>query len=375
MSNIYMDNAATTKLRDCALDTMRYALYANWYNPSSPYSQARKCRNDLESCRCQIAELINADPSEIYFTSGGTESDNWALKGTNMSRGDNVIISAIEHDAVYRTAKDIGAYGVEVRMAFPNYDGYVEPQFILDKVDDKTKLVSCMYINNETGVIQPIPQLGEQLRKQGVLFHTDAVQAFGHIPIDVAKLKVDMLSVSAHKFGGPKGVGFLFVRNMTKLKKLVNGGHQEADMRSGTENLPAIMGMAAAAREAVKNMESSYLKIVDISSYITEQLSDIDNSIVNGYAETQYWGIMNFSFMGVPSEQLVEFLNEHDICVSSGSACNTGSELPSRTLIAMNRTEDEANCAIRLSINEDNTIEEAIKVVDTIKKGVELIRG
>lgn len=371
-----MDNAATTELKDCAYETMKYALYKKWYNPSSPYEEARKCKNDLESCRCQIAELINADPSEIYFTSGGTESDNWALKGCQLSTGDNIIISAIEHDAIYRTAKEMEVYGIEVRIANPNSRGVIEEDAILSLIDDNTKMVSCMYINNELGTIQPIASLGAELRKRGIVFHTDAVQAFGHIPIDVMELKVDMLSVSAHKFGGPKGVGFLYIRNLTKLKKMVNGGHQESDMRAGTENLPAIMGMTAAAREAVKNLRDNYDKIEDMSlRFLSRLLTEIKDVTYNGSSVFYYPGIINVTFKGVPGEQLVEYLSQHQIYVSSGSACNTGLDIPSKVLTAIGKTSDEANSSIRFSLNENNTMEEASKVIEIVKKGVKLIRG
>ena len=368
-----MDNAATTPLRDCAYETMKYALYSRYQNPSSAYSGAKENKKTLESCRCQIAELINADPTEIYFTSGGTEADNWALKGIKINSGDNIVTTKVEHDAVYRTAGDIEA---EVRYTSPDINGRVNFEDIMKQVDDHTKLVSCMTINNETGTTMPIITLGKALRERGVVFHTDAVQAFGHTPIDVVKMNIDMLSASAHKFGGPKGIGFLYARHMTKLSKIIQGGHQERDMRAGTENLPAIMGMAAAAKEAVKNMSESYKSIEEISAYLTDRIiTEIDFAKYNGSGMFHYPGIINFSFIGVPGEQLVEFMNQNKICISSGSACNTDSNLPSRVLMAMGRSEDEANCAVRFSLSENNTMEEAARVIEVLKKGVNLIRG
>ena len=375
MSNyIYLDNAATTPLCDAAYETIKYALYNRYENPSSMYPQGRQNKKALENCRCQIAELINADPSQIFFTSGGTESDNWAINSIDLKPGDNIIVSLMEHDAVYQPALALIDKGIEVRFVKPQTSGRVTEEEVLELIDDNTKLVSVMTLNNEIGTINPVNMIGEECSELGVKFHTDAVQAFGHIPICLTH--IDMLSVSAHKFGGPKGVGFLYVRHPAEIKSFIKGGQQESHMRAGTENLPGIMGMTSAAVEAYKEMDGNYKLIESYSEVLRDMISfHIEDAKINGSALSGYPGIVSVTVPDVQGEQLVEFMAENKICISSGSACHSGDDKPSRVLLAMGYSEEQANSTVRFSLSARNTLDEIMTTVNVLKKGVELIRG
>ncbi len=377
--NIYADNAATTVVCQAAADAMLDTMKNYPGNPSSLYILGQRAKEKLEDSRAQIAAMINAEPREIIFTSGGSESDNQALLSAAMigkRKGKtHIISSAFEHHAILHTLKKLEKNGFEVTLLPVHENGIVRVSELENALRDDTCLVTIMTANNEIGTIQPIKEIGELCRSRGVLFHTDAVQAVGHIPIDVKEQSIDMLSASAHKFHGPRGTGFLYFRKGIVLSNLIEGGAQERGKRAGTENLPAIAGMTAALRESIDGMEKHNAHKTVIRDHLIEGLSRIPHSALNGDAESRLSGNVNFSFEGIEGESLLILLDKKGISASSGSACTSGALDPSHVLLSIGRIHDVAHGSLRLSIGEDITMEEADYIIGSVKEVVEYLRS
>ncbi len=376
---IYADNAATTRMSKASIEAMNFVINEVWGNPSSLYTHGQKAKELLEKSREEIAGLIGCEPREIVFTSGGSESDNQAiLSAAEIGRKNgkmHIVSSAFEHHAVLHTLEKLKKEGFEITLLDVHNDGLVNPCELESAIKDNTCLVSIMFANNEIGTIQPIKEIGEICRKKNVIFHTDAVQAVGHIPINVKELKVDMLSASAHKFKGPKGVGFLYVKKGIKLKNLIEGGAQERGKRGGTENLPGIVAMATALKEAVAGIADNTPHIIAVRNKIIEGLNDIPHSILNGDIENRLPGNINFCFEGIEGEALLLLLDDKGISASSGSACTSGSLDPSHVLLAIGRVHDIAHGSLRLSIDESITEEDADYIIKSVKEVVEYLRS
>ena len=376
---IYADNAATTKMSKASIEAMNFVINEVWGNPSSLYTHGQKAKELLEKSREEIAGLIGCEPREIVFTSGGSESDNQAiLSAAEIGRKNgkmHIVSSAFEHHAVLHTLEKLKKEGFEITLLDVHNDGLVNPCELESAIKDDTCLVSIMFANNEIGTIQPIKEIGEICRKKNVIFHTDAVQAVGHIPINVKELKVDMLSASAHKFKGPKGVGFLYVKKGIKLKNLIEGGAQERGKRGGTENLPGIVAMATALKEAVAGIADNTPHITALRNKIIEGLNDIPHSILNGDIKNRLPGNINFCFEGIEGEALLLLLDDKGISASSGSACTSGSLDPSHVLLAIGRVHDIAHGSLRLSIDESITEEDADYIIKSVKEVVEYLRS
>lgn len=376
---IYADNAATTKMSKASIEAMNFVINEVWGNPSSLYTHGQKAKELLEKSREEIAGLIGCEPREIVFTSGGSESDNQAiLSAAEIGRKNgkmHIISSAFEHHAVLHTLEKLKKEGFEITLLDVHNDGLVNPCELESAIKDDTCLVSIMFANNEIGTIQPIKEIGEICQKKNVIFHTDAVQAVGHIPINVKELKVDMLSASAHKFKGPKGVGFLYVKKGIKLKSLIEGGAQERGKRGGTENLPGIVAMATALKEAVAGIADNTPNIIAVRNKIIEGLNDIPHSILNGDIKNRLPGNINFCFEGIEGEALLLLLDDKGISASSGSACTSGSLDPSHVLLAIGRVHDIAHGSLRLSIDESITEEDADYIIKSVKEVVEYLRS
>ena len=338
---IYADNAATTKMSRTALDAMIPCLTEQYGNPSSLYMLGQRAREILEESRDKVAAAIGAEPNEITFTSGGSEADNQAIRSAAMigkQKGKTHIIStAFEHHAVLHTLKKLEKEGFTVTLLDVHEDGLVRPEELEAAIRDNTCLVTIMYANNEIGTIQPIAELGAICRKRGVIFHTDAVQAVGHVPINVKEQNIDMLSSSAHKFHGPKGIGFLYARRGIRLTNLIEGGAQERGKRAGTENVPEAVAMAAALEEAVSNLDKNAAHVSALRDKLIRGLSEIPHSALNGDAVKRLPGNVNFCFEGIEGESLLLLLDDRGICASSGSACTSGSLYPSHVLLAIGR--------------------------------------
>ena len=376
---IYADNAATTKMSEAAITAMTDCM-RNWYgNPSSLYKIGQDAKDRLEEAREEIARIINAQPREIIFTSGGSEADNQALLTAALNgkkKGKtHIISSAFEHHAILHTLKKLEKNGFEVTLLPVHENGIVRTDELESAIRDDTCLVTVMTANNEIGTIQPIAEIGEICRKHGVVFHTDAVQAVGHLPIDVKAQNIDMLSASAHKFHGPKGVGFLYARKGIILQNLIEGGAQERGKRAGTENVPGIAAMAAALNEAVTSMESNSAHMAEIRDYLIRGLSEIPHSALNGDPERRLPGNVNFSFEGIEGESILILLDQKGISASSGSACTSGALDPSHVLLAIGRIHDVAHGSLRLSIGEDITMEEADYIITSVKEVVAHLRS
>ncbi len=376
---IYADNAATTKMSAAATEAMTDCIKNWWGNPSSLYTIGQKAKEKLEEARAQTAVVINAEPREIIFTSGGSESDNQALLtaaviGKKQGKT-HIISSAFEHHAILHTLNKLKKNGFEVTLLPVHENGIIRADELEAAIREDTCLVTIMTANNEIGTIQPVAEIGDICRRHGVLFHTDAVQAVGHIPIDVKALSIDMLSASAHKFHGPKGVGFLYVRKGIVLQNLIEGGAQERGKRAGTENLPGIAAMTAALKEAAANMERDNAHKTEIRDHIIRGLSEITHSALNGDAERRLSGNVNFSFEGIEGESILILLDQKGISASSGSACTSGALDPSHVLLAIGRIHDVAHGSLRLSIGEDITMEEADYIIDSVKEVVAHLRG
>ena len=376
---IYADNAATTRMSRTAIDAMIPYMENVYGNPSSLYSIGQEAKEALEQAREEVAAVINADPREILFTSGGSEADNQALRSAAVigaKKGKkHIISSAFEHHAILHTLNRLEKEGYEVTLLPVHEDGLVRPEELEAAIREDTCLVSIMYANNEIGTVQPIHEIGEICKKHGVLFHTDAVQAVGHVKIDVKADNIDMLSASAHKFHGPKGTGFLFARKGIALTNLIEGGAQEKGKRAGTENVPGIMAMAAALKEAAGNLEQNAAHQTALRDRLIEGLSKIPHSALNGDAKKRLPGNVNFCFEGIEGESLLLLLDDRGISASSGSACTSGSLDPSHVLLAIGRVHDVAHGSLRLSLGEEITEEEVDYLIQNVKEVVEYLRS
>ena len=376
---IYADNAATTKMSDAAIHTMVSLMNEEWGNPSSLYTHGQKAREVLEKSREEVAAVIGASPEEITFTSGGSEADNQAIRSVAAIGKKNgkmhIVSTAFEHHAVLHTLEALKKEGFEVTLLDVHENGIVRPAEAEAAIREDTCLVTVMYANNEIGTIQPIREIGEICRRKGVTFHVDAVQAVGHIPVNVEDDKIDLLSASAHKFHGPKGVGFLYARKGIRLTNLIEGGAQERGKRAGTENVPGIAAMAEALKEADRSMEENARHLTAMRNRLIEGLSQIPHSALNGDAQCRLPGNVNFCFEGIEGESLLLLLDDRGICASSGSACTSGSLDPSHVLLAIGRVHDVAHGSLRLSIGEDIHEEEVDDIIRTVKEVVEYLRG
>ena len=376
---IYADNAATTKPSRAAIEAMLPFLEEQYGNPSSLYSLGQQAKEALEQAREDVAAVIHATPGEITFTSGGSEADNQAiLSGAELGKKSgkrHIISTAFEHHAVLHTLKRMERAGFEVTLLDVHEDGLVRPEELEAAIRDDTCLVTIMTANNEIGTVQPIRELGAVCKRRGVLFHTDAVQAVGHLPIDVGADNIDLLSASAHKFHGPKGIGFLYARKGIRLTNLIEGGAQERGKRAGTENLPAIAGMAAALKEAAGCMTENAERMRALRDRLITGLRKIPHSALNGDAVKRLPGNVNFCFEGIEGESLLLLLDDCGICASSGSACTSGSLDPSHVLLAIGRVHDVAHGSLRLSIGEDATEEQIDYIIRNVREVVEYLRG
>lgn len=377
--NIYADNAATTRMSRTAIDAMVACMEQRYGNPSSLYGLGQRARETLEKAREDVAGVIGALPAEITFTSGGSEADNQALRSAaalGKKAGKRHIIStAFEHHAILHTLRALENEGFSVTLLPVHEDGLVRPEELEAAIREDTCLVSVMFANNEIGTIQPIRELGAICRAHGVLFHTDAVQAVAHLPIDVNADNIDLLSSSAHKFHGPKGVGFLYARRGVRLTNLIEGGAQERGKRAGTENVYGIVGMAAALKETAGNMEQNTARLTPLRDRLIAGLKEIPHSALNGDAEKRLPGNVNFCFEGIEGESLLLLLDDRGICASSGSACTSGSLDPSHVLLAIGRVHDVAHGSLRLTLGEDATAEEVDYIIQNVKEVVSYLRS
>lgn len=374
--SIYADNAATTKPSEHVISEMVRVMRNAYGNPSSIHSMGGDALDELETARKTIADILGCTPSEIVFTSGGSEADNQALLSayTGAKAGKKHIVStAFEHHAVLHTLDRLREQGFDVTLVHVNENGIVKPEDIENAIRDDTALVSVMYANNEIGTIQPVGDIGKICREHGVVFHTDAVQAFGNIAVSLEN--IDMLSLSAHKFHGPKGVGLLYVRRGCELLSLINGGAQEKGRRAGTENLPGIVGMAAAMKDAAENLAEKSRNLTTKRNYIISELKKIPHSVLNGDEENRLPGNINMCFEGIDGEPLILMLDLRGIEVSSGSACTSGSLEPSHVLRAIGRNPEIARGSLRLSIGEDITEDDARSIVKNVTETVEFLRN
>ena len=375
---IYADNAATTKMSRAAIEAMLPYMDKVYGNPSSLHSVGQEANEALFEARERVAKLLGCEAREITFTSGGSEADNQAIVSAarlGEKKGKKHIIStAFEHHAVLHTLNRLEKEGFEVTLLDVHENGMVTPKQVENAIREDTCLVTVMYANNEIGSVQPIKEIGGVCKKHGVIFHTDAVQAAGHLHIDVKEQNIDMLSLSAHKFHGPKGVGVLYARKGIVLTNLIEGGAQERGKRGGTENIPAIMGMAAAFEEAAANIDSS-VKLAKMRDRLIEGLSEIPHSILNGDRVNRLPSNVHFCFEGIEGESLLLLLDDKGICASSGSACTSGSLDPSHVLLAIGRPHEIAHGSLRLSLSEENTDEEVEYIIKSVKEVVEYLRG
>ena len=376
---IYADNAATTKTSRAAIDAMLPCFDTVYGNPSGLYAFAQQAKEALEDARARIARCLGCDAREVTFTSGGSESDNQAILSAakaGAAKGKKHIIStAFEHHAVLHTLKKLEADGFEVTLLDVHENGIVTPQQVADAIRGDTALVTVMFANNEIGTVQPIRAIGAVCREKGVPFHTDAVQAVGHIPVNVREDNIDYLSLSAHKFHGPRGIGVLVARKGMRLYSLIEGGAQERGKRAGTENLPAILGMAAALEEAVQNMETNAAKVGAMRERLIEGLAEIPHCVLNGDRNERLPGNVNFCFEGIEGESLLLLLDDKGIAASSGSACTSGSLDPSHVLLAIGRPHEIAHGSLRLTLCEENTPEEVERIIDAVREVVAYLRG
>ena len=376
---IYADNAATTKMSDAAIRAMVSQMNDSWGNPSSLYTHGQQAKESLENARERVAAVIGASPREIIFTSGGSEADNQAIRSAAAIGRKNgkmhIVSSAFEHHAVLHTLEALKKEGFEITLLDVHGDGLVVPSEVEAAIRDDTCLVTIMYANNEIGTIQPIREIGSICRGKGVLFHTDAVQAVGHIPVNVEDDFIDLLSASAHKFHGPKGVGFLYARKGIRLTNLIEGGAQERGKRAGTENVPGIAAMAVALEEAAGKMAQNAAHLTEMRDRLIAGLNEIPHGALNGDQTHRLPGNVNFCFEGIEGESLLLLLDDKGICASSGSACTSGSLDPSHVLLAIGRVHDVAHGSLRLSIGEDITAEEIDYIVQSVKEVTAYLRG
>lgn len=375
---IYMDNAATTAVSQEALETMMPFFRENFGNPSTIYSVGRNAKKGLEIARERVAKALGASPKEIFFTSCGTESDNWAIKGAafeGLKKGKNhIITSKIEHHAVLHTVQYLEKKGFDVTYLDVDSQGLVNPKDVENAITGKTALVTIMYANNEIGTIEPIEEIGKICKDKGVLFHTDAVQAVGHVPIDVKKQNIDMLSLSAHKFHGPKGIGALYIRKGVRIETFMEGGAQESGKRAGTENTAEIAALGKAIETACTEIEEKNSKLIKKRDKLISELLKIERSRLNGHREKRLPGNINISFEGIEGESLLLLLDMAGICASSGSACTSGSLDPSHVLLAIGLPHEIAHGSLRLSLDESNADEEIDFVIAEVSKAVKRLR-
>lgn len=375
---IYADNAATTKMSDVAVKAMLPYLQEIYANASSLHLLGQRSAAALFSARQQVAQVLNCAHKEVFFTSGGSEADNQALisaAALGQKQGKcHIVSTAMEHHAILHTLEALQAEGFTVTLLRPQADGIVTATQVAEAITDTTCLVSVMYANNETGAIQPIREIGALCRKRGVLFHTDAVQAAGHLTIDVQRDNIDMLSLSAHKFHGPKGIGLLFAKSNLQLTSLIRGGGQERGKRAGTENLPGIIGLAAALKDAQENMQQNTAYITGLRDALRNGLDKIDGAGFNGSREHCLPGTVNYSFRGVNGEALLSLLSNEGICCSSGSACSAGSLEPSHVLLALGLSHETAQSALRFSLCEYNTMDEVQTIITKVTEAINRLR-
>jgi len=375
---IYADNAATTKMSDIAVQAMLPYLQEIYANASSVHLLGQRSAAALFSARQQVAQVLNCAPKEVFFTSGGSEADNQALisaAALGKKQGKcHIVSTAMEHHAILHTLEALQAQGFTVTLLRPQADGIVTATQAAEAITDTTCLVSVMYANNETGAIQPIRKIGALCRKRGVLFHTDAVQAAGHLTIDVQRDNIDMLSLSAHKFHGPKGIGLLFAKSNLQLTSLIRGGGQERGKRAGTENLPGIIGLAAALKDAQENMQQNTAYITGLRNALRNGLDKIDGAGFNGSREHCLPGTVNYSFQGINGEALLSLLSNEGICCSSGSACSAGSLEPSHVLLALGLSKETAQSALRFSLCEYNTMDEVQTIITKVTEAINRLR-
>ena len=371
---IYLDNAATTYMYDEVVAAMWPYYSKAFYNPSAGYADSKRVRDKINECRQELAGLIGALPEEIYFTSGGTESDNWVCNEA-ARRGFHIISSEIEHNAMLNPLAEYKSRGGRVTLVPVNSEGEVNPEIIKRNITPKTGLISIMMANNEIGTIEPIEKIGHIAKEYGVIFHSDGVQAFGHIPMDVNKCNLDMLSVSSHKFHGPKGVGFLYVRKNTKIKPLILGGGQEFGMRAGTENVPGIVGMTTAAKIACRNMKNNIKSLTDIRNYMIARMQkEIPGIKINGSINNRLPNNINFSVNGIDGRSALILLEMEGIYASAGSACSSMHTEPSHVLKAIKLEEDFINGTIRISMDESMNMRKADWIIDVIVKIIKKIK-
>lgn len=375
---IYADNAATTKMSDVAVKAMLPYLQEIYANASSVHLLGQRSAAALFSARQQVAQVLNCAPKEVFFTSGGSEADNQALisaAALGKKQGKcHIVSTAMEHHAILHTLEALQAEGFTVTLLRPQANGIVTATQVAEAITDTTCLVSVMYANNETGAIQPIREIGALCRKRGVLFHTDAVQAAGHLTIDVQRDNIDMLSLSAHKFHGPKGIGLLFAKSNIQLTSLIRGGGQERGKRAGSENLPGIIGLAAALKDAQENMQANTAYITALRDALRNGLDKINGAGFNGSREHCLPGTVNYSFQGVNGEALLSLLSNEGICCSSGSACSAGSLEASHVLLALGLSHETAQSALRFSLCEYNTIDEVQTIITKVTEAVNRLR-
>jgi len=380
---IYMDNAATTSTAPEVVSAMLPFFTEYYGNPSSVYNFAQKSKMAIEDAREIIADSIGAAKSnEIYFTGGGSESDNWALKSAAFGlrdKGNHIITTKIEHHAILNTCAYLEKNGFEITYLDVDSEGFVSLEDVENAITDKTILISVMFANNEIGTIEPVCEIGEIAHKHGILFHTDAVQAMCHVPINVTEMNIDLLSASAHKFHGPKGVGFMYMKNSAKLEPFIHGGAQERARRAGTSNVPGIVGMGKAVKLALDTLDKDTHTIINMRNYIVDRiLGEIPDVTFDGAEIGSLKRLpsnMHFCFKDVSGDSLLIMLDMNGICASSGSACAAGSIDPSHVLLAIGRSRDEAKGALRLSIDKDLTKEDADYVIDALKAAVARLRG
>ncbi len=375
---IYADNAATTRLSDTALTAMLPYLQQEYGNPSSLHSVGQRAQEALTDARARIAQRLGCQPTEVIFTSGGSEADNQAIRSVaawgKIKGKTHIISTAFEHHAVLHTLDALKKEGFTVTLLDVHEDGMVSAQQVEEAITDQTCLVTVMYANNEIGTVQPIAEIGEVCRRRGVYFHTDAVQAVGHLPVNVAEQNIDLLSLSAHKFHGPKGIGVLYARRGVPLFPLIHGGAQERGRRGGTENIPAIVGMAAALDEACDRLEEDTATLTALRDRLIAGLSNIPHSVLNGNREHRLPGTVNFCFEGIEGESLLLLLDDKGVYASSGSACTSGSLDPSHVLLAIGRPHEIAHGSLRLSLSPDTTQEEVDYMVEAVTDVVAYLR-
>ena len=376
--NIYAENAATTKMSEHAINTMLFHMKEVYGNPSSLYGVGQKAKEALEDARRRASAVLNCEPREIYFTSGGSEADNQAIISAarfNAAKGKKHIIStAFEHHAVLHTLDKLKKEGFEIELLDVHSNGIVTAEQVKNAIREDTALVTIMYANNEIGTIQPISEIGAVCRESGVLFHTDAVQAIGHIPVDIQKDNIDMLSLSAHKFKGPKGVGILYAKKGIPLTNIIEGGAQERGKRAGTENLPGIVSMVAALEDATKDLQGYKERLSPLRDRLIDGLFEIPYSDLNGDRVKRLPATVNFCFEGIEGESLLLLLDDKGIQASSGSACTSGSLDPSHVLLAIGRPHEVAHGSLRLSLSDDVTTEEVDYIIKSVKEVVTYLR-